>query len=364
MSTHLTPPLLLAPYHLPLVPTEPAALDSAGAPAPWSTDVGPIYEWMQRYALAALLSSGRSVLDLWSGEGYGSWLLAHGALGVEGRDPDPDVVAHSRSRYAKANLAYRCADPADLSDVADASVGLVTCFDLSARAPEVERLVGEVARVLDPQGVLIVSVRTGEGAGRDALGNPDALAGMLRNHLAEVRVWGQSHVAGALMRDSSGPGERGSPLAIDVECSLAGWCGSVFTPGTLVAAASAAPLDGLPDEVALLDMSAEIARRAETRLQRLRLERSDLEERLSSSERIRRSLEESVKEVTLVAHREGRAATDLRIALEASQGEAARYRDLFDRVVSSKGWRALEFLRSVKRLVRLLAGRGRAVAGP
>ena len=46
-------------------------------------------EHLHRYAIAARLAEDRDVLDIASGEGYGSFLLAQSARSVVGVDIDP-----------------------------------------------------------------------------------------------------------------------------------------------------------------------------------------------------------------------------------------------------------------------------------
>ena len=53
------------------------------------------YEHLHRYALSLELARGKSVLDLASGEGYGSALLAKVAQSVIGVDIDPDAVKYA-----------------------------------------------------------------------------------------------------------------------------------------------------------------------------------------------------------------------------------------------------------------------------
>ena len=61
------------------------------------TESGEIrYEHLHRYAWAAGLCQGKDVLDLASGEGYGSALLAGSARSVLGVDLSPAAVAHAR----------------------------------------------------------------------------------------------------------------------------------------------------------------------------------------------------------------------------------------------------------------------------
>ncbi|HKN54890.1 MAG TPA: hypothetical protein VJX66_20485, partial [Amycolatopsis sp.] len=51
---------------------------------PWTDDLQVIYEHYHRYAFAARFAAGKRVLDLASGEGYGSALLAATAERVVG----------------------------------------------------------------------------------------------------------------------------------------------------------------------------------------------------------------------------------------------------------------------------------------
>src|SRR5438067_11310347 len=65
---------------------------------PWTDDLQVIYEHYHRYAFAARFAAGKRVLDLASGEGYGSALLAATAERVVGLDIDPATVEHARRR--------------------------------------------------------------------------------------------------------------------------------------------------------------------------------------------------------------------------------------------------------------------------
>ena len=58
------------------------------------------YEHMPRYGWAAGLCEGLEVLDIASGEGYGSALLARHAKSVVGVDISEEAVAHAQGVYA------------------------------------------------------------------------------------------------------------------------------------------------------------------------------------------------------------------------------------------------------------------------
>ena len=62
------------------------------------------YEHLHRYALCLQLVAGKTVLDIASGEGYGSALLASVAKSVTGVDIDAQTVEHARHLYYKPNL--------------------------------------------------------------------------------------------------------------------------------------------------------------------------------------------------------------------------------------------------------------------
>ncbi|MHC4778665.1 MAG: class I SAM-dependent methyltransferase, partial [Planctomycetota bacterium] len=73
---------------------------------PWGGDAQLSYEHIHRYAFAATMAKGKRVLDLASGEGYGSHLLSLHAERVTGVDIDRASVDHARSRYGGENLEF------------------------------------------------------------------------------------------------------------------------------------------------------------------------------------------------------------------------------------------------------------------
>ncbi len=73
---------------------------------PWRKDPALAYEHLHRYPFAAQLAAGKAVLDLASGEGYGSNLLAQTAFSVVGLDIDRVAVEHAHLRYVRENLQF------------------------------------------------------------------------------------------------------------------------------------------------------------------------------------------------------------------------------------------------------------------
>ena len=79
-----------------------------------------VYEWI------AERCEGLRVVDLASGEGYGSDLLARRAGEVIGVDANPEAYEHARLRYTRENLSFRRGLVEDFDERVDAVVFLQT----------------------------------------------------------------------------------------------------------------------------------------------------------------------------------------------------------------------------------------------
>jgi SAM-dependent methyltransferase len=117
---------------------------------------GVALEHWHRYLLARELALGKTVLDIASGEGYGSALLAEVAAGVIGVDLSPDTVAHAARQYARSNLEFRVGNCAAMP-ILDASIDLVVSFETIEHHDQHTEMFREIKRVLKPDGVLIMS---------------------------------------------------------------------------------------------------------------------------------------------------------------------------------------------------------------
>jgi ubiquinone/menaquinone biosynthesis C-methylase UbiE len=116
-----------------------------------------VAEHLHRYALAGEFVKGKTVLDIASGEGYGSHLLSKAALKVTGVDISEEAVAHANIKYgSKTNLTYQVGS-ASAIPLEDASVDIVTSFETLEHTTEHEEFLKEIKRVLIPGGMLIMS---------------------------------------------------------------------------------------------------------------------------------------------------------------------------------------------------------------
>ncbi|MCH8622380.1 glycosyltransferase [Undibacterium sp. TS12] len=113
-------------------------------------------EHLHRYMQACNLARGKQVLDIASGEGYGSAMLAEHAAQVIGVDISVEAVEHAQGRYRKPNLEYRVGSCAAIP-LDDSSVDLVVSFETIEHHDQHQEMMQEIRRVLRPDGVLLIS---------------------------------------------------------------------------------------------------------------------------------------------------------------------------------------------------------------
>lgn len=115
-----------------------------------------VYEHWHRYLIAREHVIGKRVLDVASGEGYGSNLLAQSAVSVTGVDLSADAVAHASTKYVRDNLRYLTASCTQIP-VPDASFDVIVSFETIEHMMEHEAFMREVDRLLAPDGLFIIS---------------------------------------------------------------------------------------------------------------------------------------------------------------------------------------------------------------
>lgn len=111
---------------------------------------------LHRYAVALNYVEGKTVLDIASGEGYGSNLLSKSAKFVYGVDIDEVSVREAQEKYHATNLEYRVGST-DAIPLEAGSVDVVISFETIEHHDRHDQMLLEIKRVLKPEGVLIIS---------------------------------------------------------------------------------------------------------------------------------------------------------------------------------------------------------------
>jgi O-antigen biosynthesis protein len=137
----------------PSKPGEPGDLPFTGERLVTAVANEIMMEHLHRYGLAIDLCDGKVVLDIASGEGYGSSLLARRALRVYGVDISSEAVEHASKKYQAPNLKF-LQGRADAIPVADHEIELAVSFEHHDLHDEMMR---ELRRVLQADGLLIIS---------------------------------------------------------------------------------------------------------------------------------------------------------------------------------------------------------------
>ncbi len=113
-------------------------------------------EHIHRYLQALTITSGKDVLDIASGEGYGSAMLAKKANQVIGVDISIEAIKHARKQYQMDNLDFMVGSCLDIP-LPDASIDLVVSFETIEHVDQHDQMMKEIKRVLRPAGTLLIS---------------------------------------------------------------------------------------------------------------------------------------------------------------------------------------------------------------
>ncbi len=150
-----------------------------------------VYEWI------ADRVTGRKVVDLACGEGYGSAVLARTAADVIGVDANPDAFAHASAKYTTDNLAFRRELVESFDEPRDAVVFLQTIEHIQ----DPDSLVAGFARIAPVSYISTPNLLTLAPEGAEKSDNPwhikeyrlEEYRAMLEPHFSRVEILGLSH---------------------------------------------------------------------------------------------------------------------------------------------------------------------------
>lgn len=113
-------------------------------------------EHVTRYMCAEPIVKDKVVLDIASGSGYGTQMLAKYAKKVYGVDVSEEAIEYSKANFGAENVEYKVGDGESIP-LEDNSVDVVVTFETIEHIKDYNRFMDEVMRVLKPDGVAIVS---------------------------------------------------------------------------------------------------------------------------------------------------------------------------------------------------------------
>ena len=117
---------------------------------------GTYFEHIHRYAFAQEFTDNKIVLDIASGEGYGSFVLAKNADFVYGVDISEDAISYAKKNYRKDNLEFRVGNTSKIP-LDSNSVDIVVSFETIEHHDQHDEMMKEIKRVLKKDGKLIIS---------------------------------------------------------------------------------------------------------------------------------------------------------------------------------------------------------------
>jgi ubiquinone/menaquinone biosynthesis C-methylase UbiE len=193
------------------------------------------WEHIARYRFAKDFVNGKRVLDIACGEGYGAAALAKaGAASVVGVDLSAEICEHARRKYG---LDARPGDALSIP-LEDQSIDVVVSFETIEHVDAPELFLGECARVLVPDGTLIVSTPNRPVYSAEGRQNPfhrlefdeEEFTQMLEGRFQSVRLYTQFPQSAAWWSLRSIAAERSPWLRIRGFWRLSSWfCPAIRT---------------------------------------------------------------------------------------------------------------------------------------
>jgi ubiquinone/menaquinone biosynthesis C-methylase UbiE len=114
-------------------------------------------EHWHRYHFASRWVAGKRVLDIACGEGYGSALLARRATQVTGVDVSQQAIDHAKRTYPDLGKVEFKVGSCTAIPAPDAAFDVAVSFETLEHIAEQEQFLAELARVLKPDGLLLIS---------------------------------------------------------------------------------------------------------------------------------------------------------------------------------------------------------------
>ena len=199
-------------------------------------------EHYHRYLFARALCADRDVLDVASGEGYGTAMLAQVARSATGVEYAAATAQLAAGNFVRPNLRYLQGDARALP-LPDAAFDVVVSFETIEHFDRQADFVREVKRVLRPGGLFIVSTPDRDSyTAANAPANPFHVCELSRNEFTALLASAFPHIELLLHAPSAA-----APLVFDRRGDTHfEACAGLSRAPYIVAVASDGPLPALP----------------------------------------------------------------------------------------------------------------------
>ena len=164
-------------------------------------------EHLARYAFCHQFISGKKVLDVACGEGYGTYQMANVASEVIGIDNDQATIDHAATKYKRSNIQYLNASITQIP-LPDYSYDVIVCLETLEHIEEHDQALKELKRLLKPEGILIISTPNTETySDRREYNNPfhkkelnqQQFLNLLTSYFSFVEIFGQQNILGSII---------------------------------------------------------------------------------------------------------------------------------------------------------------------
>jgi len=137
------------------------------------TDIPSFQTAIFRYMFAKQFVKDKKVLDIGCGYGYGTMLLSEDAKEVIGTDISKDAIDQAKNKLnaGNKNVVFMVMD-AENPQFPDGTFDVLVVYEMIEHVDNYKRCLGEMKRVLKPNGLLIISTPKKEDNFNGLPGNP------------------------------------------------------------------------------------------------------------------------------------------------------------------------------------------------
>jgi len=323
------------------------------------------HEHYHRYFFALQFCDKKEVLDVASGEGYGTALLGIVAQRVLGVDLSPEAVTRASRNYRSQRVSFTVCDYAAMP-VSDASMDVVVSFEALEHVADQQKFFCEIKRILRPDGLLVISTPNAKvykdlATALDPSQVKELDAGkfwaIVSEHFSNCRLLGQRSVIGsAIVPDPSSPSGSDRHQTFRAEDSgVYSVQEGIGRPSHFIAVASETALSEirhglLDDQPFLKDLYNLLEKRAIGIRETAKLLRATITNRDALHHQLR-SRESELSEVHT-------RLSQLSSELQSRDDELARSRALVAAIHSSGSWRVTFPLRFLRQIIVAIRRRG------